>query len=146
MLVHLGNALEDEAGAGLVVAPNSGQPLLVRATVAEGAGDEEIDAVGRVVQELLLQAVVDAAHQRFVGHDQAVAVHVSDAAEIAAVLYDLVVPVSSLLSHSKYLPCAAEDELGPTLRHREELLDVRHLGVDVVVVVLVAKLSPNLEL
>ena len=88
-LVNSGNSLECKAAAGFVVAAYTGQSLLISTRVAEGAGDEQVDAVVALVLGRFLQAVVDAAHQRFVGHDEAVAVHVSDAGKIFAVLNDL---------------------------------------------------------
>ena len=145
MLIHPGNSLECKAAAGLGVAAYTGQALLVSARVAEGVGDEQVDAVNFGMFGSLLQSVVDAAHQRFVGHDQAMAVHVPDAFEIAAVGDDLEAPVPRLLSHLEDCSSAAEDELGSTMCCRKELLNARHLDVDVAVEVRVTELVPNFD-
>ena len=146
VLVHPGNFLECKAGARFVVAAYTGQALLVSARVAERAGDEQVDTVIFGVLGCLLQAVVDAAHQRFIGHDEAVAVHVPDAGQIFAVLNDLQVLLPRLFGNFQDLSCTAEDELGSTSCRRKELLDARHLGVDVAVDVLVTELVPNFDL
>ena len=144
-LVNSGNSLECKAAAGFVVAAYTGQSLLISTRVAEGAGDEQVDAVISLVLGRLLQAVVDASHQRFISHDEAVAMHVSDAGKIFAILNDLKVLFHGLLGNFKDFSCTAKDELCSTICYLKELFDARHLGVDVAVDVLVTKLAPNFD-
>ena len=98
-LVHCLGTLEDVATTRISVAADTSQSLLESASIAKGTCHKQVDAIFLHALLSLLQAVVDAAHQRFVGHDQAVAVHVSDAGKIFAILNDLKVLIHRLLGN-----------------------------------------------
>ena len=98
-LVHCLGTLEDVATTRISVAADTSQSLLESASIAKGTCHKQVDAIFLNALLSLLQAIVDATHQRFIGHDQAVAVHVSDAGKIFAILNDLKVLIHRLLGN-----------------------------------------------
>ena len=146
-LVHCLGTLEDVATTRISVAADTSQSLLESASIAKGTCHKQVDAIFLHALLSLLQAIVDAAHQRFIGHDEAVAMHFSDAGQVHTVRF------GSLEAISLSKPCyqlifsfLAKDELGSASCYLEELFDARHLAVDVAVDVLVTKLTPNFDI
>ena len=87
--IHLLKPLQAVAGARFGVAPNPGETLLKGAFVAERSRQQQVDAVVALSIPLLSDAVVHAAHEVLLGHDEATALHVPDDVDISAVQFGL---------------------------------------------------------